>query len=70
MPVAYFYMLFLLQSSASNSLSLLDENMYSFLRLSQYIHLSHVNNGVVVVGPRVLLTVDDSTVYRTPGFYP
>ena len=35
-----------------------------------YMRLSHVNNGVVVVGPRVLLAINDSTVHCAPEFYP
>jgi hypothetical protein len=67
-----FYLPVFLQSSASKSRSHLDENMHSFLVLLRYMHLSHVNNGVVVVVPRVraLLAVNGSTMYRAPRFYP
>jgi hypothetical protein len=64
-----FYIRSFLQSSASNSLSDLDEYIYDCLRLSRYIHLSYVNNGVVVVVPRVLLAAKCNTVHSAPGFY-
>ena len=68
--VAYFYFFAFLQSSDSDPLSHLDEDIYDFSRLSRYIHLSHVNNGFVVLAPRasVLLPVNDSTVtWLFPG---
>ena len=51
------------QLSASNRLSRLVESIYNFVRLSRYIHLSHVNNGVDLIRLRVLLAVNDRRVH-------
>lgn len=62
MSLSYSVCVFL-QLGASNPRSHLDENIFNFVRLSQYMHMSYFKNGVIMAGLRALLGVNDSTVH-------